>query len=286
MKISFITTCHGRERHLRNLLAGLARSTRVPDEILVVVTQPLALAGGFPQLPVREIVLPLLPDEAFPIGKARNVGARAARFPALVFLDVDCVPAPDFVEKMTQPGVFSDGLFMGNPRYLRKALPENWQTEDLVRNSELHPHRPVLGVPLRQEKNYGMFWSLCFAIHHRTFVRLGGFDERFQGYGAEDTDLAFRAEASEVPFHLVDAWVFHQQHPVYQPPLNHFSNIIQNARLFCTKWHHWPMRGWLTEFRALGLIDWSGQEDDSLEIIELPSDALLAAHYQPDAAHI
>ena len=58
------------------------------------------------------------------------------------------------------------------------------------------------------------FWSLSFGVRRPTWELLGGFDDGFVGYGAEDTDLGLRAAELGIPL----AWfgggtAFHQWHP-------------------------------------------------------------------------
>ncbi len=285
MKVSLITICHNREAHLRNLLLGLSRSTRLPEEIIVVSSQQLSLDVEVPGVPIKSHIVPS-ESEGFDIGAARNAGAQVAAHEVLIFLDVDCVPAPDFVEKIGTYSRQEKALIMGTPRYLERPLPQNWQTSTLLESSDFHPHHPELDLSLKKENNYGMFWSLCFVIRRLDFVRLGGFDEAYRGYGAEDTDFAFRAEVLGLPFFRADAQVFHQQHPVYRPPVNHFADIVRNAPLFHKKWNVWPMAGWLSRFADLGLIEWTGLEAASLTVLAQPDAAMLTKCYQPDAPYV
>lgn len=53
---------------------------------------------------------------------------------------------------------------------------------------------------------------------------------------------------------LSGARVYHQYHPVHQPPLNVFEDIIRNARIYHRKWGDYPMGRWLEEFAERGLI--------------------------------
>jgi hypothetical protein len=115
---------------------------------------------------------------------------------------------------------------------------------------------------------YHLFWSLNFACRGSTFARIGGFDEGYQGYGGEDTDFAFRARHEGVALIDNSAMAFHQYHPTYDPPLNHFADIVANAQRFHRRWGVWPMEGWLRGFCEEGLLHWS---DERLEIIQAPS---------------
>jgi hypothetical protein len=150
----------------------------------------------------------------------------------------------------------NDSLLCAEIRYLDEAaVQDDWQEDILMRNSVTHPVRCFPTTGLRLESNPGLFWSLAFAIKASLFKKLGGFDERFKGYGAEDTDFGFRAHATGVELlFLGGVGAFHQYHDGYDPPLQHFDDIIRNARLFHQIWGVWPMRGWLEAFERLKLI--------------------------------
>ncbi len=48
--------------------------------------------------------------------------------------------------------------------------------------------------------------------------------------------------------------VLHQFHDTFDPPFQHFRDILRNAGLFHKKWEQWPMPGWLVAFEWAGLI--------------------------------
>jgi N-acetylglucosaminyl-diphospho-decaprenol L-rhamnosyltransferase len=92
---------------------------------------------------------------------------------------------------------------------------------------------------------------------------IGGFDERYVGYGGEDTDYALRARRASVGLVWVGgAWAYHQHHPVSDPPREHLAEIVRNARLFRERWGRWPMEGWLRAFAAAGSVDWDPDGDE------------------------
>lgn len=308
--VSIITTCYGRNRHLYNLLASLASGSAKPAEVVIVNddADPDKLASF--DLNIVQIatvksdtsVSEPASDNAkigFDIGRNRNRGAEQATFERLIFLDVDCIVCYDFVKnmaaKLTQ---HSDALIMGQPRYLSRPLAADEEaklndllsaTEMLVALSVLNPYRynlPESGSLLKPTQDYGAFWSLCFAITHSQFVTIGGFDTHYVGYGAEDTDFAFMAQALDVPFYLSNDVVFHQQHGVYRPPLNHLPSIIINANRFYDKWQHWPMGGWLEAFAERALIDWEAGQDNPIIITRLPTEQELAEAHYPDAPYV
>jgi hypothetical protein len=85
--------------------------------------------------------------------------------------------------------------------------------------------------------------------------KIGGFDEQYQGYGAEDTDFAMLAQQAGVELTWVGgASAFHQWHPTASPPVRHLDDILRNGALFATRWGWWPMESWLEQFEAQALI--------------------------------
>ena len=112
---SVLTLVKGRDGHLRNLLAGLARGTRLPERCVVVDMgeAPAAIPPcPFPVLHHR------MPSAGLPLAAARNAAARLAGTPALLFLDVDCIPAANLVAALSADIAAADALICCEIRYL------------------------------------------------------------------------------------------------------------------------------------------------------------------------
>ncbi len=279
MSTAVITLNKGRGAHLARLLEGLSRG-RAPD--LCVVVEMGGDRSPLPEYPFR-VERVAFANPGLPLAAARNAGRRAAGGAGtLIFLDVDCIPSADLVAGLGAAVAERDGLICCAVRYLPAgAVRDGWREADLDRAGHLHPvrHFPESGiVPSPQP---GLFWSLAFAVRSTTYDRLGGFDESFSGYGAEDTDLAFRAEAMGVPtLFLGGPRAFHQHHPGYDPPLQHFRDIAANAARFHGRHGIWPMDGWLDGFARLGLIapDWR----EGITLRRDPTPEEIAAARLPD----
>ncbi|MBJ6121703.1 glycosyltransferase family 2 protein [Sphingomonas mollis] len=252
--LSVLTLVKNREDHLIQLIEGLRRSKIAPAELIVVdmSDQPIAppSKASFPIKTIRWAT------DDLPLAAARNRAARAATAPHLLFLDVDCIPLAGCVGTMSAAIEQHDALLCADIRYLGPddASP-NWHEADLIERGVPHPVRSFPPTSIRQEPNPGLFWSLAFAIRRQRFEELGGFDEAFTGYGAEDTDFGYRADRAGVPLLFVGgAIACHQYHPTYDPPVQHFDDILRNAALFHRRWGWWPMEGWLQSFESMGLI--------------------------------
>jgi GT2 family glycosyltransferase len=200
----------------------------------------------------------------------------------LLFLDVDCIVTARAIGAIVRGCERQDSMLCPEVLYLPANQPNPGWNEDALRLRAI-PH-PVRNFPVHgelREYNPGFLWSLAFATRAATFYRLGGFDERFTGYGAEDTDLGFRANAAGLPLiYLGGATIFHQHHTLAWPPFHHFADIVRNAVLFHSLWGIWPMEDRLDAFTAAGLLE---RHPAALRIIRYPTAAEIEAARQSDA---
>ena len=262
----------------------------------------------------------------FDIGRNRNLGAAKASYEQLIFLDVDCIVSTTFTKQLSAKlAAHPSALLMGQPLYLTRPLTDNesgklqqgdWGNAELNALAVTNPYRYNLAdqaveqaveqaaestdsIELESAKitnrakrtvertqDYGAFWSLCFAISRTQFEKIGGFDTHYVGYGAEDTDFAFMARELNIEFYLTGDIIYHQQHSVYRPPLNHLSSIVVNANRFYEKWQHWPMGGWLESFADMQLINWQPEQQSAITITRQPTDNEINAAHCPDAPYV
>lgn len=271
--VSVLTLVRNREGHLRQLIEGLRHSARAPDELIIVDMSDEPVRVSPTPFPVR---LERLDGNGLPLAAARNRAAALAAHDQLVFLDVDCIPMTQCLGLLCDAMTARDGLFCADIRYLGPDhARQDWSEDELLAAGRPHPVRGFPRSGVRQEANPGLFWSLAFALRRSRFAQLGGFDDGFVGYGAEDTDLGFRAAAAGIPLFFVGgAIACHQHHASHEPPVQHLADIIRNARRFHARWRRWPMEGWLEAFRAMGLITWDAHR---ILIVRPPTDKEIAA---------
>lgn len=275
-KLSVLTLTRDRTPHLQNLLEGLSCSSQLPSECVVVhMNEPAEPIGDWPfscchyRYDSDKTLLPL--------AQARNFAASKAIGEWLLFLDVDCIPGESLVAAyQVACKQMPEAITMSAVRYLRRAIDIDWQTATvesfLQSESEPNAKRDISSLSnLSLEPNYGLFWSLSFALHRSVFERLGGFSDCYPGYGAEDTDFAWKARAQNVPLVWVpDAVAYHQFHHSTVPPWHNFDSIVHNAKVFYRRWREWPMSAWLQVFADEGYIKWS-PAGDWLEVVRSPS---------------
>lgn len=265
-----VTVVAGRHQHLRRQHVALAESTSRPDLVVVVSMGDPQIAEVVADGPLCDIALVVdvpVDGPSLPVARARNVGAataiaRAAQL--LVFLDVDCLPSPELLVRYDEAAGRRDGLnlFCGPVAYLpRLGAGITAYDASTCARAKPHPARPDPPPgTLVQADDMRLFWSLSFAVLDRTWTRIGGFDEAFVGYGAEDTDFGQRARQTGVRMWWVGgALAHHQWHPVSDPPVEHLEDIVRNANLFASRWGWFPMAGWLEAFDRMGLASYDGE---------------------------
>ena len=253
--VSVVTLARGRPDHLHNVILGLSRQVHAPAELIIAVMQDEAYEVPAALFPIRQI---MVAGDDLPLAAARNAAAHAAIGEALVFLDMDCIPSPTLIADYARGLATLDGLLMGEVQYLPSgATKEGWSCDDLATIAVRHSDRrgpPSEGV--ERCNDYRCFWSLNFAMRRATFLAAGGFDERYLGYGGEDTDFGKALDRKGIAI----AWMkgglaYHQYHRHHMPPVHHLDSVVRNAQLFETKWGYRTMGHWLHAFRLMGLID-------------------------------
>ena len=318
-RVAVLVITGNRDAHLARVLQGLQRQSRRPDEVVVVfMDQP---DGQVPATDLTVTVGHVAGAGHLPLAAARNRAAELATAEILVFLDVDCIPAQDTVEGLAADvAAHPHAMVMGTPRYLlpdwrertglaeagpEQTRPADGSTEEaeaataakeaaaaeagaLPADEALRAasvtHEARAGLPAGDSEDWHMVWTLVLAVRRSVLRAIGGLDEGYAGYGAEDTDLAFRARDAGLGLRFHPAEVFHQHHGVHRPPLNHLEDILVNARRFRQVHGLWPMDGWLRQFAAAGLIDWD-PDGERLELLRRPTEDELAAARVADAAY-
>jgi len=247
---SVVTLVKGRRQQLHNLLLSIAASNSQPHDIHIVCMDDTNNVTIPPQL--NNVFLHTMKSaQNLPLAHARNTGFQAAQTNNICFVDVDCIVSPTLFASLLAD-LSDDTIVAAYPRYLSR-VPVVSEFATLFPEAVAHPSREVISP--HSVINHLKFWSIVFAIRKSSFVSTGGFDEAFIGYGAEDTDFAMSFHAAGLRLIFADDFVLHQYHDKYDPPLNYFSDILQNAQTFHNKWGFYPMERWLHKFAEFGLIE-------------------------------
>ncbi len=165
------------------VIVALRQQTYKPAQIIVVgLDRPNKLAAHLDVIKFIDTGHPISP------ATARNMGATSARSDVICFLDADCVPAYDWVERLVLrhaagARVISGGVSLPGGSY--------WLLCD-----NIAALADFLDCTVAGERSH--LPSLTLSIERSLFAQIGGFDETFAPSG-EDTDLSFRLRQRAVP---------------------------------------------------------------------------------------
>lgn len=148
-------------------------------------------------------------DRGFRAGTIRNKAAAASRGDYLLFLDGDCLVFPNFIARhrqLAETGYFVPGnrLLLSEaytPKVLRQAIPlpkkspvfflTRWLLRDINRLL------PLLNLPFdawryQHPQDWQKAMTCNLGVWKQDFLVVNGFDELFEGWGYEDSDLVIR----------------------------------------------------------------------------------------------
>lgn len=213
MRISVIVSTYNRPDALRAVLAGFDAQSDRGFELLVADDgsgpDTRAVVEEFAArftVPLRHV---WQEDRGFRLAAVRNLAAAHAAGEYLVFVDGDCVPQVDFVERhraLAEPGwmVAGNRLLLSEDftlRVLRDGVPiHRWTLGDwrrARRQGHINRIAPLLRLPLGPLRKLGARrWQRVrgcnMGMWKADLFRIGGFDETFEGWGYEDSDMAVR----------------------------------------------------------------------------------------------
>ena len=260
MPVAVVSLCSTpRAPHLLNQLAALAGHADV-ERIVVWIDD-----DDPPSMDADRILRVDRGPAGLRLATARNTGATAAIASGaalIVFLDADCVPGADLLDRYRAAALaHPDAVLAGPVTYLPPGSDASDRSA-LQRATAPHaarPNPPDRTTQMAAADEYPLFWSLSFAMTVATWQRIGGFHEAYEGYGGEDTDFAFTLRNRGVPLVWVGgAHAYHQHHPTSSPPWQHLDDILRNGARFAQRWGEWPMTGWLRAFADEGAVKWDG----------------------------
>jgi glycosyltransferase involved in cell wall biosynthesis len=211
--ISMIVTTYNWKEALAVVLASVTRQTRLPDEVIIAddgsrgdTAEMLAqIAHTFP---VR-LLHSWQEDSGFRVARSRNRAIAASAGDYLLLVDGDMVLHPDFVaDHMTAS---AEGSFVQGSRVLTTAAFR----DRMLSSPDTRPTFFSSGISKRRNAiRMGMLSRAFIALNPKAephaiktcnqgwwrsdLIRTNGFDERMEGWGREDVELAWRAHHSGI----------------------------------------------------------------------------------------
>jgi GT2 family glycosyltransferase len=117
--------------------------------------------------------------------RARNIGARETAADVILFLDSDCVPHSDVVQRVRRAFADEPGLVSLTGSYDETPPGPGFFSQYMnLRHRFFHQ---------RAKQRDASFWAGCGAVRRESFLALGGFDsQRYPRPQIEDVELGLR----------------------------------------------------------------------------------------------
>lgn len=241
--ISVIVLCHN-TRGLELCVESIARQLEAEDELILVDDHSSELFWNRIHLELPEQGRRVtVPDPGGNRSQNRNLGARNAKNPILVFTDGDIIVSQNALELLrTAYAQRTDVAYIGTEHGMKFDLNQAQcyygRTDYLADLASLQEreqlyHDPLFGdwrgADLSNPEDQPYFWlrfytSFC-AVRQDVFWRAGGFDESFSYWGAEDVDLGYRISLEGTIGYLSQIHSIHVPHP-----RDSFRNELTNRR--------------------------------------------------------
>jgi len=120
---------------------------------------------------------------------ARNMGVHLAQAPVVLFLDDDVVPEPDLLEVHLRWHERNEPLaVLGDYRVVREQQDSLYHLGVWAWWEDKFYQRALPG----RQPGYRDFVTGNVSLRREDFLRVGGFDTAFRGYGGEDYELGYR----------------------------------------------------------------------------------------------
>lgn len=254
--VSVVIPIYGRADVLALTLEGLGQQTD-PNFTVHLIDQGGSVdPGPFRAKFGRRLALEYLdvPDDTS-VGAKRNLGVEQSLGRIIVFLDSDVIPGPALIAAHRAVHRRDDGedyaaigYIYGLKGFERDALPtlltESTYAGLMARLEEVREtvpdERNAYYAKVRDEimdfrAPWNVFWSGNVSVTRSGFMRAGGFDGHFRGWGYEDVELGYRLYLSNTRFQLARrAWALHYPQPLDVSP--RVQEADTNLRYFVEKY--------------------------------------------------
>ncbi|MGO4221243.1 glycosyltransferase family 2 protein [Lysobacter sp. TAF61] len=207
-RASVVITTYNWPQALELALEALARQDTLPHEVVVADDGSREDTRAMLERVARDFPAPLrhswIEDRGFRVSLARNRAIAATGGDYVLLLDGDMLPHPMFVGdhlQAAEPGSFVQGMRVltneeGRDRLLNREVAQlGFFDRGLTRRRHTLRLPALAALSLRSTRGQsGSAIKTCNQGWWRDdLVTLNGFDERYEGWGREDKDLAVRA---------------------------------------------------------------------------------------------
>jgi len=247
VKLSLVITTYNNPLGLKKAAEGASHQTRPPDEVIIAddgsdektaeAVKHFAEYAPFPVIHVRQ------EDRGFRAAMIRNKAISISSGDYIVLLDGDCVMNRHFVadhERMSEEGCFIQGKrILVNKNAVAAfdyRIADSWPTlmfmALLGKITNAHHLLRLTYYPGFKNRKLKGIKSCNMSFFRKDIIAVNGFNEDFEGWGNEDSELACRFFKYGLfkKVHPFMAVCFHLWHPSNKIAA-HYNNLLLTAAI-------------------------------------------------------
>jgi len=253
MTVALVVTTYNRPDALEIVLRSALRQSRRPDEIVVADDGSTEATREVIEKVGRECSVPLMhawqPDENFRAAMARNRAIAMTESDYVVMIDGDMILHPLFVQDHLEAA--EEGGFIQGGRALLNQETTEWVIRNGVNEfsffssgiqNRKNTLRSRLLSQLFSRKNHSLrgIKTCNFSLFRKDILAVNGFDNRFVGWGREDSEFAVRLLNSglirkNLKFAAIAYHLYHPENPRNSLPQNdrRLQRSIEEKLIWC-----------------------------------------------------
>ena len=205
MTTALLISTYNWPQALELVLDSLCGQSRFPDRVIIADDGSAEETRALIQHYDKKLKVPLdhvwHPDDGFRKAVILNKAIAQTSVDFIIQIDGDCIMHPNFIEDYLE-AARGGCLYSGTRVNIKEDFLQELWRQKLSRFHLFHPglrnglralHFPFIGRFYRAKKQFSRKFRGCNTGYWRKdFISVNGYNEAFEGWGREDSDLAHR----------------------------------------------------------------------------------------------
>jgi len=246
MKTALLISTYNWTQALELVLKSLEEQTVLPDEVLIAddgsSDETRQLIDSFIAKDLCKVIHVWHEDKGFRKAVILNKAVAKSGCDYIIQIDGDCIMHPEFIADHKKNMLQNTYLYGTRATITKDALPRifnekqtkyHYFSKDIKKRSRTL-HSPLLSMMYRPHKGFSSNFRGCnVSFWRQDFLDINGYNENFEGWGREDSDLVIRLGNKGVMARRLRyaAIVYHIYHPENPRDQLKENDAIQNTSI-------------------------------------------------------